>query len=129
MYETYAPIWCQTPTFVKSAYREYLIRFLRKFFIFGANLETFIKSLYYWSCMTLVSVCLTKCSLNSKSNFTRISNRRNRWNEHWKSVQRWYIWCNVKWLVFLQTARNIPDSLCLLKTLILFLWRCIKRPN
>ena len=56
MYETYAPIWCQTPTFVKSAYREYLIRFLRKFFIFGANLETFIKSLYFLSCMTLVSV-------------------------------------------------------------------------
>ena len=46
MDETYAPIWCQTPTFVKSAYREYLIGFLRKFFIFGANLETSIKSLY-----------------------------------------------------------------------------------
>ena len=56
MDETYAPIWCQTPTFVKSAYREYLIRFLRKFFIFGACLKASIKSLYYLGCITLASV-------------------------------------------------------------------------
>ena len=56
MDKTYAPIWRQTPTFLKSAHREYLIRFLRMFFIFDASLETSIKSLNYLSCITLASV-------------------------------------------------------------------------